>query len=266
MTRLFSPVCQCSTSTAWIRFSLRKADRVSISIVDSDGKQVRKLLDNVQKPSGMLRVVWNGRDDQGAVAPDGSYQPRVQLAVNKRTILLPNLIVLDTKPPVITLVSALPSTISPDGDRRAGSTHIRFRLSERAAAQLYIDGKRVVRSRFRLRKIDWRGKINGHVSVGVHKLQLAAVDEAGNVSKKTAPFTITVRFVTLVPSHIRVPAKKRFHVTISTDRSQVRWRFANRSGRVSGSSLTLRAPARAGLYRLVVRYGPYSARTLVTVT
>ena len=42
-------------------------------------------------------VLWNGRDDNGAIAPDGSYRVRVTLIQQGRTIELPQPIRLDTR-------------------------------------------------------------------------------------------------------------------------------------------------------------------------
>ena len=44
--KLFSPVCDCATDSAVIRFRLRRADRVSVEIVDGSGDVVRELARN----------------------------------------------------------------------------------------------------------------------------------------------------------------------------------------------------------------------------
>ena len=43
VAKVFSPTCDCETSSAEIRFRLRKADRVSVEIVDAGGHVVREL-------------------------------------------------------------------------------------------------------------------------------------------------------------------------------------------------------------------------------
>ena len=91
VTKLFSPVCHCNTSKARIALRLAKPDVVSVSIVDTSGSDVRQLA--FERPrSGRVAFLWNGRDDEGQVVPDGSYRARVRLDLIEKTFLLPNLI------------------------------------------------------------------------------------------------------------------------------------------------------------------------------
>src|SRR3954453_22998470 len=63
--------------TAMIRFRLPKADdRVTVSMVDANGDEVRRLADR-RLGKGRHRFVWNGRDSSAASLPDGFYHIRV---------------------------------------------------------------------------------------------------------------------------------------------------------------------------------------------
>jgi hypothetical protein len=268
VTRLFSPTCGrgCSTDRASIAFFLRRRDRVTISILDSNDHVIRTLLENANRSVGRLRVVWNGRDASGQVAPDGSYRVRVHLPVERRTIRLPNVIHLDTTPPKITLLGVLPRTISPDRNRRTGAAHISFKLSSGSWALLYVDGHLVTKARLGSRKIDWYGKdSHNRLRLGFHRLTLRALDGAGNLSAPTAPVEVDIRFLQLRPTRIDTTAGASFSVAISTDRRQVRWRFAGATGITRRKRIFLRAPAVPGQYWLRVRSGPYGAGTLVNV-
>jgi hypothetical protein len=266
VTKLFSPVCRCSTSKAQISFRLRKSDRVTITVVRPNGDQVARLLDGVAKPAGYMKVLWDGRDRTGAVARDGSYRVRVHLADARRTIELPNVIRLDATPPRIEIVRAAPRTISPDGDGRSDTLHITYKLNERARRYLYADGKLVGESKSsRPTTINWHGKIDGRVRSGWHRLTMAARDLAGNVSSATEPVAVRVRFLLLRPTSIAVKAGERFQVAVSTDRKLVRWRFAGASGRARERVLILKAPTAPGHYWLIVRSGPYAAGAHVIV-
>lgn len=77
-------------ATAQIRFRLRKPDRLTLALIDGGGRVVRTLADARPVGSGVQRFTWDGRDDAGAVAADGAYRPRVHLARQRFTILLPN--------------------------------------------------------------------------------------------------------------------------------------------------------------------------------
>jgi hypothetical protein len=171
----FSPTCVCPTRAAAIAFGLRKADHVTISIVDSGGHVVRTLFTSRALPSGFHRFSWDGRRDDGSVAPDGLYHARVDLDDADRTITLPNTIPLDTVPPRIVGVSP---RLTPD------ELTVLYRLDGQAHALLYVGDRRVVRT------ASYRptGKVqvplaylrshhlSGPVAVG-------AQDLAGNVSK-----------------------------------------------------------------------------------
>ena len=175
VVRLFSPTCRCPTRVAAIAFGLRKADHVSISIVDARGRVVRTLLTSRPVPSGYHRFTWDGRRNDGSRAPDGVYEPRVDLDDADRTITLPNSIRLDTVPPRI--VGASPR-LSRD------ELTVLYRVSEQANGLLFVGGRRVVKTHAYkpvgqlqvplafLR----RRRLSGEVAVG-------AVDLAGNLSK-----------------------------------------------------------------------------------
>ena len=60
-----------------IRFELPKAAIVTLSIYNSLGQEVRRLV-SAQKPAGYHTIVWNGKDQQGRPAPSGIYHYRLQ--------------------------------------------------------------------------------------------------------------------------------------------------------------------------------------------
>ncbi|HEY5161008.1 MAG TPA: hypothetical protein VII83_08070 [Gaiellaceae bacterium] len=268
VTKLFSPTCRCSTSKAWVVFSLRRSGRVAVSIVNPDDQEMRVLLTGEDRPAGRLRVVWNGHDDSGRLVPSGNYHVLVHLG-ERRRILLPNVIRLDTKPPAITKVSVSSHTISPDADHNKDAVHISYRLNERARVLLFVDGKLTEQTRYRAGrsgKFDWKGMSDGHTLTGWHNLTLKAVDLAGNESLiATEPIPVRLRILTLRPARLRVAAGESFRLTISTDRKSVRWRFDGGIGLASSPSLVLNAPSTPGRYHVVVRSGPYRARALVIV-
>jgi hypothetical protein len=131
--KVFSPVCDCETDTATISFRLRKRDRLTVDLIDGQGDSVRTLLRDTLTPRGRVTMYWNGRDESGRVVPEGAYRPRVHLAAERRTIVMPNPIEVDVTPPVVALVSLAPRVFSPDGDGRADKVVARYRVDERSA-------------------------------------------------------------------------------------------------------------------------------------
>ena len=111
----------CSPShRAALSFSLRRPATVSLAIVDGGGHVVRRLSGPVAQPKGLIRTSWDGRTASGRLAPDGDYHLRVDLRSLDRTITIPNPVVLDNTPPVVTIKSP------------AGATPVRYGVSERA--------------------------------------------------------------------------------------------------------------------------------------
>ena len=268
VTKEFSPTCRCDTSKARIAFSLRRSERVTLLIAGPKG-ETRRLIDGEDEPSGPLHVIWDGRDNSGQLASNGNYHVHVFLANKRLWIPLPNVIQLDTQPPKLSSISVSPHTISPDGDHNKDVLHISYRLNERARILLFVDGKLAETTRDRAArpgKFDWKGMLDGRLLTGWHNLTLRAVDLVGNESAATTPpIPVRVRILNLRPKVIHVAAAATFRLTISTDRTSVRWRFNGQIGPATSRSLTLQAPSAPGRYRAIVRSGPYRASTLVIV-
>jgi subtilisin family serine protease len=71
-----------------IRLVLADAVPVAVAIHDVRGRQVRTLLDGETRPAGVLRVVWDGLDDQGRALASGLYVARVRAGTETATAKL----------------------------------------------------------------------------------------------------------------------------------------------------------------------------------
>src|SRR5439155_17658967 len=141
-----------------------------------------------------------GRDDYGAFVAEGTYQPKLHLAAQHRTIVLPNDLRIDRTAPKIAHVSAKPLVISPDGDGRSDTVVMGYRTSEPAHGLLFVNGVQRVRTRSQkpTSSLKWSGTLGGvSVPSGVYHLSLAAEDRAGNVSQQTHPVSVLVRYIAL---------------------------------------------------------------------
>ena len=250
VTEAFSPICRggCGTREARIRFGLRDADRVTVTIIDDDDDPVVTIADARSLPSGPVEFVWDGRG-----ASEGVYRARVHLADARRTIDIPNEMRLDTTPPTLTVERIGPTTFSPDGDGRADKVSADYSVSERAKVSLHHGDDTPVVSPPRVNgKIDWYAR---GLRPGVYAVSLSATDLAGNTTDRlVAPTEVRLRFVELSPRRIVVPAGVRFGVRVSTDARRYRWRLGSRGRTSAGRSLRLVAPERPGRYTLVVSY------------
>jgi hypothetical protein len=181
----FSPVCSCPQATAAIRLRLHRADTVTVRIRDVSGDIVRVLVEDRRLPSGRTELGWDGRDDAGVRAPDGRYRVEVELTGADRTFRLPQLTTLDTVLPSAQVVSYRPKVPQPRQRMR-----VFYRVSEPAHGVLFVNGRRriVTHTKLRAAKLDWRPQRKGR-----HRLQLAALDLAGNLGPLTPVFVVRVR-------------------------------------------------------------------------
>ncbi|HUJ92095.1 MAG TPA: FlgD immunoglobulin-like domain containing protein [Gaiellaceae bacterium] len=265
----FSPTCGCARDKANVSVKLRKKDTVTVTVLTSKRKPIRTLADAVPLPRGRAVFRWDGRDDAGALAPDGAYRVEFHLTSAHRTILLPNTIALDTEIPRVVPV---PNRIvfSPDGDHQADSVTIHFVLSEPAHVLVYLGNRLLIRSRSHAEKgaITWSGRTDGHVlRPGTVTLSIGAVDLAGNAipPEKRVQLRLTIRYITLARSRIAVSPGRLFEVRVSTDARRYGWLLAGRHGFAHGHVLRLRAPQAPGTYVLVVTERGHSDRATVVV-
>lgn len=254
-----------SNASASIQFVLRKPDRLTVEIVNGTGEVVRTLARSRLERPGLLQFRWNGRDDRREVVPDGFYRPRVHLAREHRTILLPNPIRMDATPPLTRLVSVRPRVLAPFG--KNSFVRITYQTSERAQALLYVDGepKTHVRRFLRAGKFNWYGISARGLKAGPHRIRLRSIDRATNVGPPSRALTIVVRFVELRPHSVRVAAGRRFGFRVlNAERYAVHFGSLHKEHR--GPLLVLRAPKQPGRYVLRVATDGHAARAIVVVT
>lgn len=252
-----------SFDTAGIGFLLRKPDRLTVEIVDGSGDVVRTLARDRSAKRGTQQFTWDGRNNANEVVPDGTYRPRVHLAREHRTILLPNPIRMDATPPVIKLLSVRPHVLRPDTG--AALVRVRYRTSERAQAIEYVDGdRRQTVGRFvRQGKVDWRGKRVRSLAAGPHRVRLRALDFATNLGPPSRALTFLVRYVELRPHVVRVKTGRRFGFRVLNATSYA-VHLGGLHARRSGGLLVLRAP-KPGRYVLRVNANGHLAKAVVVV-
>jgi FlgD Ig-like domain len=172
----FSPGCACPHDTARMPIRLKKPETLDATIVDSDGDAVRTLLDASREPTGRLVLKWDGKDDSGAIAPDGTYKVRLSFEGSDRSILVPNPIRVDTEPPEAELVSVEPGAVKPKE-----AVEVVVDSNERARLIVYADEGLVARGKLGDAgsiTLVWRGA--SQLAPGRHLLRVDVQDRAGN--------------------------------------------------------------------------------------
>jgi hypothetical protein len=267
-TKVFAPGCRCATARAIVSFHLRSTDDVTVDMVRGRDEVVRRLFSGQAFAGETLGVEWDGRDDVGDIVSEGIYRPRVKLARQHRTIVLPNPIRVDTTPPLVTMTRLAPRVFSPDGDRRRDRVVAGYSVDEPARVSLYIDGVRAVLKKGRKAEgtIDWFGTQDGKpLPKGLYRLRLAATDIAGNEGRPTRSKAVVIRYVALGRKQIEATPGSRIAVLVLSDASRVGWKLGRRAGTARPGTLRLRAPLQPGRFTLTVTANGRSTRAAVLV-
>lgn len=188
--RWLSPGCSCPGETAELSFVLREPERIDVTVVDG-GEVVRSLATELRRPGGRVSFTWDGRDSAGRVAPDGDYSIRVRLRDERRTIVIPKEVHVDTRPPRARVTSVSPALLAA-GQR----LRVRYMANEYVRPVLLVDGQVAARGRLRppgARQLTWTALLDGaSPAPGPHELVLVVEDRAENRSDPTEAFTIVV--------------------------------------------------------------------------
>lgn len=110
--RYISPNADSVRDKGRVRFRTKKADIVTVEVVDRTGTSVRALADNEKLAAGPHTFYWNGRyrgytdrdgeKHRGEAVADGAYRVRITLRNNGRTFVPDQFFVVDTVAPKLT--------------------------------------------------------------------------------------------------------------------------------------------------------------------
>jgi hypothetical protein len=270
VSKVFSPTCSCARVRANIRIKLRRADALTVTVLDARRQPVRTLVEGVGARRGLNYFHWDGRTDGGALAPDGTFYAEVHLANQHQTIVLPNRIALDTTKPLVKDVTLNRDEFSPDEDGQADFVRLKYDLSKPAHLLLYLDGRRILLTHVHQASgsVSWKGVANGAaLPAGTYTLEVGARDLAGNSTPVQDRWRVhvQVRFIRLASHRIVASAGRRFVVGVSTDAPRYSWRLGRQHGFASGPVLRVRASDRRGRYTLTVTERGHSERAAVIV-
>jgi hypothetical protein len=267
---------------ARVGFDISEPAEVSFAVIDSEGSEVRRIVDDRRLAGDTRhRFFWDGRDDDEHVVPDGTYRLRVTRRKENRVVDSFKTVRVDTKPPRVELLSAKPSLLAPGlrgGPRRV---RLRYRGPRNLAPEFRVfrTGGRGPAKLVRLFRGDdtrtgvWDGTVRGGPTPsGNYAFNVKVRDLAGNKAEAPAPIPdardarpgtgVTVSRFSLrgpmgvVPAGsiavLRVgPVARRFQFALSRLGSA----RAIRRDRRRGGRLRVRIPrrARTGVYLVRVR-------------
>jgi hypothetical protein len=180
----FSPGCTdpgCLTA-AKLRFTLRKAQALDLAIVDAGGTVTKTLATGRRYRKGPVVLHWDGSTDSGGPAPDGRYRLRVTLA-DGREVTIPDAIVVDTAPPTIRInqVHKGSAALAVHYTRSPGNGY---------ALMIVRQGSRIVLEKRVIPHVAHLAY--GKVAAGRYRIEMVAVDQAGNRTTNPPFFAATI--------------------------------------------------------------------------
>jgi len=168
---------------AAISLRFRRPHLLTLQILDRNDRVVATLAEERRVEAGTAIFRWSGTD-----VPDGFYRPKATLDTG-REFNLQNPIRLDSIAPTVRVVSYRPRIV-----RRRATARVRitYRLSEAGHVRVYVNGRQELEGGATKRdfQLDWRPQA---LRRGRYRLQLAAVDLAGNIGPRTHVFVVRVR-------------------------------------------------------------------------
>ncbi|WP_445147898.1 FlgD immunoglobulin-like domain containing protein [Baekduia sp. Peel2402] len=251
----FSPNGDGRYDRSHITFRVKKADDVTVEILDADGDPVRTLMDD--KHLDAYRPIdpslsWDGRDDDGQLLPDGTYRVRITLRHLGRSLIPQRSIVKDTTPPQPKVRSIGPSPaygpeLLPEPDGKPA--HIRFLpAGYRAKIMIFKTAPgmpRLVLERKMAKGVttfDWDGTTDSgaRASAGTYLVVLQWRDFPGNIGS-SAPLDrktglpildrgklpgrggITVRYLGAQTPVTAVKARDTVEIKVDARQARYRW-------------------------------------------
>ena len=284
----FSPNGDHYRDTTEVGFDLSEPASVSFMVVDSEGSEVRRIV-NERRLAGDAkhRFRWDGRDDDGNPVPDGIYRMRVVRRDESRVIDSAKEITVDRKPPQVTLLSAKPSVVATGLPGETPSVQLRYRGPKNQAPEVRVfrtdDGKPHIVRRFRggpNHGAVWDGQVStgpgrtAPAPEGDYAFTVAVRDRAGNETQAPRPIPraavarpgtgVSVRRFTLRGPLSAVTAGAYAHLEVGPVDRSFDWVVSRlgdpkavlHGGRVAGR-FRIRIPSktRTGVYVVRVRAG-----------
>jgi hypothetical protein len=285
-----------------LTFQPKETDDITVAVLDSSGDEVRQLLSSRHVHAGeLVRLLWDGRTDDGRRAPDGRYRYRITLRHQGRSVKLASSVRLDTTPPRPRVTSVGPfktpgPEILPLADGGDAEVHLQA-PGYKPVIRLFKTGPGPTRLVLEETLPDgakewrWNGTVDGRpVSPGTYLVTIETRDKAGNrglsppLNRRGMPTTtyggklpghggITVRYLGVLPPYLPTTAGEE--AVVAVDARQQPWRWSLRrvgtnqptpSRRKTSARVRLHAPGKeSGVYLMRVNTATHATTVPIPV-
>ncbi len=180
----FSPGCSdpgCLPA-AKLRFTLRKPQALDLAIVDANGNVQKTLATGRRYRKGPVVLHWDGSTDSAGQAADGRYRLRVTLA-DGREVTIPDAIIVDTMPPTMRIDQVRKGRV-------ALAVHYTRSAGNGYALMIVRQGSRIVLQKRVVPHVAHLAY--GKLAPGRYRIEMVAVDQAGNRTPNPPSFTATI--------------------------------------------------------------------------
>lgn len=177
---LFSPNNDGTFDMFDVTYSLKNSAAVTITVF-SESAPVRVLQDNLAQPPGKHFITWNGRDQNGALLPDGAYRIQVSAASALRNETGVISAQIDTTPPMVQLLNSA-------AQMRVNTSEITLEGVTEPRAVIWWNG-----SLFGTVDSSGRFAVPVRLQEGPNLFSLSVVDEAGNAATLQREIILSTR-------------------------------------------------------------------------
>ena len=299
----FSPNGDGRFDKARLTFKPKETDDITVAVLDSSGDEVRQLLSSRHVHAGeLVRLLWDGRTDDGRRAPDGRYRYRITLRHQGRSVKLASSVRLDTTPPRPRVTSVGPfkvpgPEILPQPDGGDAVVHLQA-PGYKPVIRLFKTGPGAMRKVLEDDMLQdgatewrWNGAVNGRpVSPGTYVATIETRDKAGNrglsppLDRHGLPVAtyggklpghggITVRYLGVLPPYLPTTAGDELDVAVDARGQPWRWSLrrvgtnqSTPSRRKTSARVRLHAPGKeSGVYLMRVNTATHATTVPVPV-
>ena len=190
---LFSPNADSRRELTAIRFELENAAAVTIDVRTMSGSTVRRLINAQSYGRGPAVVNWNGLEDGGNPAADGTYEVLLHAVLAGNPLVTQDEVIhvmIDRAPPVVTVarptggfVQSVGSILGTINDPRLTEFEVALTDTPAAPSWEVIDSGTSPRINTVLGSLQDRAE-------GEYALKIEASDEAENLTTLVVPFVV----------------------------------------------------------------------------